>query len=405
MSGLARGELEQLLRDTQACLRESEARLRQAQKSEMMGRLAGGLAHDFNNILTVMVGYTDLALHDLRPQDPVRQDLEEVVRAGQRGTALTRQLRAFSGEQPHHPTVLDVGQVVTEMESLLQRLLGEQIELSLVTGFSSGEVLADQSALEQVILNLCFLARQAMPEGGRLSIEIADVERLSEGSSGLAAVHRVVLSVTDTGSGANAEAFDRFCDSPLSAPGLQDPATPCLATVLAIVDKLGGGVRVHSELARGTTFEVSLPRRFQGATNRASSQPPESLRGSESVLLVEDEEQVRALMGAVLRRQGYYVLEAQNGVEALLIYEQLTSPLHLLITDLAMPRIGGRELSEKLRALTPDLRVLYVSGNDRSAWMADSVLADSISFLPKPLVPGVLLARVRDLLDGIVAAR
>ena len=385
--------------------RKLEEQLRQAQKMEAVGHLAGGLAHDFNNILTVMLGYTELILDELGPDDRLRGDLEEIQRAGKQGNALTRQLLAFSRQQPiARPEVLVIGEVAVEMRALLQQALGARVELAVIASFSKGRVVADPSQIEQIIMNLAINARDAMPNGGKLSIETVDVELDGDYCSlhhNVSPGPYVMLAVTDTGLGMDTQTRERLFEPFFTTKEKGEGTGLGLATVFGIVTQLRGHIWVYSELGQGTTFKVYLPR-----TDRAQSPAPPlppapvSLRGTERVLLVEDDTAVRNVTAAILRRQGYYVLEAQNGAEALLVCEQLTSELHLLITDIVMPRVGGRELVASLTPNNPNLRVLYVSGYTENSVLANGMLDGEVAFLAKPITPNALLCKVREVLDA-----
>ncbi len=386
--------------------RKLEEQLRQSQKMEAVGHLAGGVAHDFNNILCVILGYTELILGDLDGQDALRPDIEEVHQAGKRAKDLTGKLLVFSRRKLVEPEVLDIGEVVKGMEVMVRRLLGAQIELSVATDFSVGKVLADSGQIEQVIMNLAINARDAMPEGGKLSIETIDTTldaAYCADHLDLAPGPYVMLAVTDSGFGMDAATLERIFE-PFFTTKEQGKGTGLgLATVFGIVKQSRGHIAVYSEPDRGTTFTLYFPRTDRVARGAPAAPPPTvTLRGSESILLVEDDQPVRNIMATILRRQGYSVLEAGDGEEALKVCEELTSDLHLLVTDLVMPRMGGHKLAEQLGRLRPKLSVLYVSGCTEPPVLPPDELERPPAFLAKPISPTVLLSKVREVLNSQV---
>lgn len=380
-----------------------EEQFRQAQKMEAVGQLAGGVAHDFNNLLTIITGYSDLLLEGLPPGDPSGELLGEIKKAGERSAGLTRQLLAFSRQQVLAPRILDLNAVVTDTEKMLRRLIGENMKLSTALAPGLGAVRADAGQIEQVLLNLAVNARDAMPTGGRLTIETRNVEL----DDGYAASHsdvrpgpHVLLAVSDTGCGMSPEVKSRIFEPFFTTKGPGKGTGLGLATVFGIVKQSGGHVNVYSEVGVGTTFKVYLPRTEESAevvgTRSGLRAPP---RGTETVLLAEDEDGVRALTQHILTACGYTVLEAVDGDEAMRVAAGHHGPIHLLVTDVVMPGPGGNQVAEKLREQHPQLRVLFVSGYTDDAVIRNGILHEKVNFLQKPFTPFALAQKVRDALD------
>jgi PAS domain S-box-containing protein len=382
--------------------RDTEDQLRMAQKMEAIGRLAGGVAHDFNNLLSVIRSYADFAIDALRPGDPVRQDLEEVVTAARRAEGLTRQLLAFSRKQVLKPQVLDLDELVARTEKMLCRLLGEDIELRFVAGAPAAPVLADPGQLEQVLMNLAVNARDAMADGGEIAVATTRVEldaREARQLGELEAGAYVRLTVADTGEGMDdttrARIFEPFFTTKAAGRG----TGLGLATVYGIVQQSGGGIAVHSAVGVGTRFEVFLPvareARSETTTGAPSAERP---TGTETVLVVEDEPAVRALAGRILGRAGYHVLTAANAAEAMLACEQHAGAIDLLLTDVVMPGLNGHELAKRLARQRPSMRVLYMSGYADVAFGRG--VAAGVELLDKPFSGEELTRRVRAVLDA-----
>ncbi len=383
-----------------------EAQLMQAQKMEAIGRLAGGVAHDFNNLLAIIIGYSDLLQEAVGPQDPARKHVEEIRKAGQRAAGLTRQLVAFSRKQVLELRVFDLNAVVIENHKMLRRLIGEDIELLLQLDPERGVVKADPVQIEQVIMNLAVNARDAMPRGGRMVIETANVELEAQQLSRQVTMQPgayVMLAVSDNGTGMDAATQSRVFEPFFTTKEKGKGTGLGLATVYGIVKQSGGYIWVYSELGKGSTFKIYLPRATEPITPEPAANakvPLTSLRGTETVLLVEDEESVRKLAATCLKDQGYTVLEAANGVEALRLSREHTAPIHLLVTDVVMPGMGGRDLADQLAAQRPDTRVLFVSGYTGNAIVHHGVLEAGIFLLSKPFRPLELAQKVREVLDA-----
>jgi len=380
-----------------------EEQLRQAQKMEAVGRLAGGVAHDFNNLLMAMTGYADLLLRAMRQDDPHRRYVGEIQKAAHRAAALTQQLLAFSRKQVLSPKILDLNTSVIDIERMLRRLIGEDVELVTDLAPDLGLVKVDPHQVDQVILNLVVNARDAMPKGGKLTIRTANVyldEQFAkthpEGASG----EYVMLSVSDTGCGMDPDTLSRIFEPFFTTKPMGKGTGLGLSTVYGIVRQSGGQIDVESEVGKGSTFRIYLPRVSEPAMERSTANPYGDLPGgTETVLLVEDEDTVRSVVRGVLQSSGYNVLEAASGEEALGVCEGHRGPIHLVVTDVVMPGISGRELAERLAERIPDLRVLYMSGHTDDSVLRHGVMTGGGAFLQKPFSPEVLVRRVRELLD------
>ncbi len=377
--------------------KQLEEQFRQAQRMEAIGRLASGVAHDFNNLLSVILSYAEL-LHDgLSEDEPLRSDVEEIRAAGTRATDLTRQLLAFSRQQVMRAKMLDLRQSVAGIEKMLRRLLGAGIDLTLLPASDLWSVRGDPGQIEQVLMNLAVNARDAMPRGGKLTIEVANAivdDHSARVHADVTAGSYVVLTVSDTGVGMDRETqlrvFEPFFTTKESGKG----TGLGLATVFGIVKQSGGHVTVESEPGKGTTFRVYFPRVSGVPDARASEHPaPLSVRGSETVLLVEDDDQVRSLARDVLRRSGYVVLEAPNGGEALLVCEQHRARIDLLLADVILPRMNGYHLAQRLLGMRPEMKVLFMSGSTDDVQRGD-IVASGVAYLQKPLTPGTLTRKV-----------
>ncbi|MDQ3742811.1 MAG: PAS domain S-box protein [Acidobacteriota bacterium] len=384
--------------------KELEEQLRQAQKIEAVGKLAGGIAHDFNNLLTIINGYGDLTLRRLREGDPLRLNVEEMRKAGERAAGLTRQLLAFSRKQVLQPKVLDLNGVVTEMEKMLRRLIGEDIELRVALGPGLGSIKADPGQIEQVLLNLAVNARDAMPRGGKLTVSTENVY-LDEGYAArhVAVVpgQYVMLAVSDTGAGMDEQTRARIFEPFFTTKEAGKGTGLGLSTIYGIVKQSGGYIWVYSKVGVGTSFKIYLPRVEEGPEEyRPSPEAEGRLEGTETVLLAEDEEEVRHLARQELELYGYRVLEASDGDAALLTCERHEGPIHLLITDVIMPAVGGPELAQRLTQLRPQMKVLFMSGYTDDAIVHHGVLDEGVNFIQKPFTPEALARKVREVLGA-----
>jgi two-component system, cell cycle sensor histidine kinase and response regulator CckA len=382
-----------------------EEQFRQAQKMEAFGQLAGGVAHDFNNLLTVISGYSELLLETLPADDPNREMIQEILKAGVRAALLTRQLLAFSRKQLVQPQVLDLNAVVASTEKMLGRLIGEDMNLTTVLAHGLDRVKVDPGQVEQVIMNLVVNARDAMPEGGRITIETANVdldESYAQSQLRVKPGRYVLLAVSDVGCGMSEEVKARIFEPFFTTKEAGMGTGLGLATVFGIVKQSGGHVRVHSKVGHGTTFKIYLPSVTEAVSpNPMEERPATVLTGDETILLVEDEERVRAITRLALQTNGYTVLEAANGVEAIGVAKQYAGPIHLLVSDVVMPQMGGRQLAERLKALHPQMRTLFVSGYTDDAVVRRGVLQAEVAFLQKPFSMDALHRKVRGVLNEV----
>jgi PAS domain S-box-containing protein len=392
--------------------RRLEEQLRQAQKMEAVGQLAGGIAHDFNNLLTAILGYTNLLIDEMPKDDPLRQDLEEIKSAGDRAASLTRQLLAFSRRQMLQPQVVDLNALVQQLEKLLRRLISEDVELVTVLAPGLPAIKVDPASIEQVLVNLVVNARDAMPHGGRITIEtgVADLDdRYVDTHPSAAPGRYVMLAVSDTGQGMDQGTRSRIFEPFFTTKEQGKGSGLGLATVYGIVQQSDGSIGVYSEPGHGTSFKVYLPTTDAAAPARVSTANSDSTnKGWETVLLVEDEDAVRALAREVLRRNGYVVIEARHGLDALRLAERHPDPIHLLITDVVMPHMSGRELADRFSEVRPAMKVLFMSGYTDHAAMHRH-LTPGAAFLQKPFTPETFARKVRSMLDeradGVVAGR
>jgi PAS domain S-box-containing protein len=381
-----------------------EEQLRQAQKMEAIGQLTGGIAHDFNNMLTIINGYSELTLQSLKADDPLRPNLEQVKEAGERAAALTRQLLAFSRKQVLEPRVLDLNAVLTNLDRMLQRLIGEDINLVTAPASKLWRVKVDPGQIEQVIMNLAVNARDAMSQGGKLTIETANVE-LDEAYArehiSVKPGPYVLVAVSDTGCGMDAKTQARIFEPFFTTKEPGKGTGLGLSTVYGIVKQSGGYIWVYSEVGQGTTFKVCFPRVEAAVeTVEPSREAANTVRGSETILLTEDDAALRALIRRILEKNGYIVLEAHHGKHAIEVCGQHTGPIHLLVTDVVMPEMSGSEAAGHLSVMRPDMKVLFLSGYADEAIHRHGVLVPGAAFLPKPFTPNSLARKVREVLDA-----
>jgi PAS domain S-box-containing protein len=380
-----------------------QEQLRQSQKMEAIGGIAGGIAHDFNNLLTVISGNCQLSLLELKERDPLRGNIKEIKAAADRATSLTRQLLAFSRRQVLDMKVLVLNTIIRDMEKMLRRVIGEDIELVTVLADDLGTVKNDPGWMEQVIMNLAVNARDAMLKGGKLTIETANVELDEAYARAHIAVtpgRYVMLSLSDTGVGMTPGVKERVFDPFFTTKEKGKGTGLGLSTVYGIVKQCGGNIWIYSEPSQGTTFKIYLPRVDELLEELREKTVKEELpRGSETTLVVEDEEEVRKLTVEILRRQGYRVLEASHGDDALLVCEHHEGPVHLMVTDVVMPGMSGSELAKRLGSLHPKMKVLYMSGYPDNAITHHGILGKGMNYIQKPFTVDGLARKVREALD------
>ncbi|MFQ5701922.1 MAG: ATP-binding protein [Acidobacteriota bacterium] len=399
----------QLLQETNSrqevekALGESEEQLRQSQKMDAIGRLAGGIAHDFNNLLTGILGYSSIVLRNLEPSDPLEKQVREIQKAGKRAASLTRQLLAFSRKQVLEPRVLDLNEMIASLEKMLRRLIGEDIELVTAPSDALGSVKADPGQIEQVILNLVVNARDAMLKGGQIVIETTNVDEQEPTTwhpEWVPVGPHVLLAVSDTGCGMSDETRGRIFEPFFTTKELGKGTGLGLSTVYGIVKQSGGHINVYSEEGVGTTFKIYLPRVEEAAETVARGETLPALRGgAETILVVEDDETVRTLALSILRMNGYAVLEAPHGGEALLLCETFKSDIHLMLTDVVMPHLNGRDLYDRVLPLRPEMKVLFMSGYTDASVVYQGGLHTGAPFIQKPFTPESLSRKIRQVLD------
>jgi PAS domain S-box-containing protein len=384
--------------------RRLEMQLRQSQKMEAIGQLAGGVAHDFNNVLTVILSNAELLLRGLGPEDPRQDELTDIRQAAQRAAALTRQLLAFSRKQVRKPRVLSLNAVVSSIEKMLARLIGEDVELLTSLESSLWLIEVDQGQLEQIIMNLAVNARDAMPEGGKLSIETGNVEvdeKFARAHYPIVPGRYAVLTVSDTGTGMDSETRSRVFEPFFTTKKMGEGTGLGLSTVYGIVKQSSGFIWAYSEPGEGTTFKIYFPETLPPEEVTSQQQQDEQVEvEAETVLLVEDEESVRGLARRILLDEGYRVLEADSAVEALKVSMAHEGPIELLVTDLVMPELNGRELAERMAPKRPDMRMLFMSGYTDHAVLRGVPVPLQQNFLQKPFTPESLIRKVREVLRG-----
>jgi PAS domain S-box-containing protein len=406
MMATVSGQIAQFTERKQAeeALHESEAQLRQSQKLEAVGQLAGGIAHDFNNLLTAINGYSGLALKRLDDASPVKSYIEEVAKAGDRAANLTRQLLAFSRKQILEPKVLDLNEVVGDMSKMLRRTIGEDLEFATILSSDLGRVKADPGQIEQIIMNLVVNARDAMPSGGKVTIETANVfldgEYAREHLPTLPGQY-VMLAISDTGMGMDAETQARIFEPFFTTKELGKGTGLGLSTVYGIVKQSDGFVWVYSEPGHGTTFKIYLPQVDAEKTTKGKPVDEAAQHGSETILVVEDEEVVRKVAREILEGAGYHALVADKGEEAIRLCAEYPQEIHLLLSDVVMPGASGKEIAERLVPLRPEMKVLFMSGYTDETIVHHGVLDPGVKFIQKPFTVATLCRKVREVLDSI----
>lgn len=387
---------------SRALLRQTEQQLLHAQKLEAVGRLAAGVAHDFNNVLAVIMLNAQMLVDGVRDGNAVVADAEDILDAAKRAADLTRQLLAFGRQQVFQLKVVDLNEVVRNVEKMLRRLMAEDVEMVVLPGEDLGKIEIDVGQIEQVIMNLAVNARDAIVKGGKLVIETTNVELTTEYANAHVDVEPgsyVMLAMSDNGTGMDKETLARIFEPFFTTKEVGRGTGLGLSTVFGIVRQSGGHVFVYSEPGVGTTFRVYFPRTDRPLTMQAPPLPAAELTGTNTILLVEDENAVRAAVATVLTRYGYVVLRAADGEQALALCEQHKDTIDLLITDVVMPRVGGREVMERARRILPDLKVLFVSGYTNAAVVQNGDVDHGVAFLPKPFTPEALLRKVREVLE------
>jgi signal transduction histidine kinase/ActR/RegA family two-component response regulator len=386
-------------------LRELEEKLLQSQKMEAIGSLAGGVAHDFNNLLCVILNSTGFAIHQLPKEDPIVEDLVDVMNAADHATALTRQLLAFSRKQVVQPVSLNINTVASGLEPMLRRILGEDIEFTQTLSPGLGPVRADQGQIQQVLLNLVVNAREAMPKGGKLTIETANLEidgDMETLRSGATPGSYVELSVSDTGLGMDEQTKARIFEPFFTTKGLGKGTGLGLATVYGIVKQSGGNIAVSSAPGQGTSFKIQFPRehaKLASPTQVTAETSTKLTSGTGTILVAEDEAALRQVVQRILRTAGYTVLTAANGEEALVASAEYTGTIRLLLTDVVMPKMGGRELAERLATSRPDMITVFMSGYAGNALHSQGGLAEGTHFISKPFSASELTQKIREILD------
>jgi signal transduction histidine kinase/TusA-related sulfurtransferase len=375
----------------------------QAQKMEAIGTLTGGIAHDFNNLLTTIIGNADMALMAAGKDDPLREDLEEIKAAGNRAAAMTRQLLAFSRKQVIQPCVLCLNEVVIGLEKMLGRLIGEDMNLKAIQESALWNVEADPGQMEQVIVNLVINARDAMPRGGNLTIETANVD-LDEAYFNGHGVKKmpgsyVMLAISDTGIGMDEETRSRIFDPFFTTKEKGKGTGLGLSTVYGIVKQSEGYIWAYSEPGQGTTFKVCLPK-VEKDVVLVEKATIDTMEGSETVLVVEDDDSVRKMTRKILQRFGYEVLDARDGEEALKVIKEYEGPIQLMLTDVVMPGMSGRDLSDSMQALRPEVKVIYMSGYTDDAIGHHGVIDPGVNFIEKPFTPESIARKVREVLEA-----